>query len=1036
MNPNPRGWTTAILTAAVAIVAVLVVPSAAQAQYFGRNKVQYESFDWKILKTAHFDIYYYPAMKTAVDDAARMAERWYSRYSKLFKHSFHERKPIIFYADQGDFQQTNAISGMIGEGTGGVTESLKNRVVLPFTGSYAETDHVLGHELVHAFQYDIADGAQSSSGGLSSQNSGLNTLPLWFIEGMAEYLSLGRYDPLTAMWLRDATERNDLPTLDELTTSFKYFPYRYGQAFWSFIAGRWGDLAIPRALSYSLRGGWEQGLRRVTGMTTDSLSKEWIAAIKSEYTPLMAGRTAPDSLGASLESEEDQLSLAPSVSPDGHYVAFLSTKDIFSIDLFLADANTGKVIDELLSADADPHIDALRFINSAGGWSPDGKYLAFVLYSEGNDELALINVADRSIERQIAVPGVGAITSPSYSPDGRSIVFSGSHGGISDLYVLDIASNRITRLTNDRYADLQPTFSPDGRTIAFVTDRGELTDFSRLQYARKSIGLMDVATRRITLISPLGNVKHANPQFSPDGANLFFVSNAGGWNDVYRYELASGKTFRVTHVKTGISGITELSPAMSVAAHEGRMLVSVFENGGYRIHTLMPPSEVGEPVSAGPPDSATAGVLPPPTTNGDQIVTNYLNSPEGGLGPVDTSRVSDYSWGSHISLDYLGTPTLGVAVDTYGASLGGGISAYFSDMLGNHQIGISAQINSDLTQIANTGLQLQYQNLANRWDWGIELTRIPYVTYYTGYGGTIDTVIDGQAQTLGYNDQYQETVSLNSASLMASYPLSQTLRLEANGGYSLIGYDLTRDRTYFDALGQGLGSTSTSLPSPDALNLFQGSLAYVGDNSYFGFTSPVRGSRYRIEGGGVVGDLRFATALLDYRRYFFFNPFTIAFRAMHYGRYGADSISLSRINPLFLGDPTYVRGYSSGSFSSDECSGPNCPEFYRLLGSRLAVANLEFRVPLFGTSDFGLINFPYLPTEISLFLDGGVAWTADDTPVLKFAETSDQRIPVFSAGISGRFNILGYLVLEVYYAYPFQRPTKGAHFGFQIAPGW
>jgi hypothetical protein len=45
-------------------------------------------------------------------------------------------------------------------------------------------------------------------------------------------------------------------------------------------------------------------------------------------------------------------------------------------------------------------------------------------------------------------------------------------------------------------------------------------------------------------------------------------------------------------------------------------------------------------------------------------------------------------------------------------------------------------------------------------------------------------------------------------------------------------------------------------------------------------------------------------------------------------------------------------------------------------------------------------------------------------------------VPVFSAGISSRFNLFGYMVLEAYYAFPFQRPERGAHFGFQIAPGW
>ena len=114
----------------------------------------------------------------------------------MLLHDLSGRQPLILYANHPQFRQTNAIPGGIGEGTGGVTEVFKRRIVLPFAGPIAETDHVLGHELVHAFQYDIT-GTNVSSG-----VAGALGLPLWFIEGMAEYLSLGPVDPLTAMWDR------------------------------------------------------------------------------------------------------------------------------------------------------------------------------------------------------------------------------------------------------------------------------------------------------------------------------------------------------------------------------------------------------------------------------------------------------------------------------------------------------------------------------------------------------------------------------------------------------------------------------------------------------------------------------------------------------------------------------------------------------------------------------------------------------------------------------------------------------------------
>src|SRR5436190_20416293 len=208
-------------------------PAHAQGGYFGRNKVQYQDFDFKVLKTEHFDIYYYTEEEDAARTAGRLAERWYTRLATIFNHELHGRQPLLLYASGPHFRQTNAIEGELGEGTGGVTEAAKRRIVLPFAGPIQSTDHVLGHELVHAFQYDITN---------TSANSGANSalsLPLWFIEGMAEYLAIGPVDPHTAMWMREASRRERLPDIKDLEDP-KYFPDRYGPALWGCFCAKYG----------------------------------------------------------------------------------------------------------------------------------------------------------------------------------------------------------------------------------------------------------------------------------------------------------------------------------------------------------------------------------------------------------------------------------------------------------------------------------------------------------------------------------------------------------------------------------------------------------------------------------------------------------------------------------------------------------------------------------------------------------------------------------------------------------------------------
>ena len=329
-------------TLALILAGVAALP--AQAQYFGRNKVQYEKFDWRILKTDHFDLYYYPAESIKVHDAGRQSERWYTRLSDLFRHQF-DRKSIVWYADHPDFQQTNVIGDQLSEGTGGVTEGLRTRVVMPFTGVYKDDEHVTGHELVHVFQYNIAETAPGQ-GGLAR----LGALPLWLVEGMAEYFSLGRNDALTAMWMRDAVMRDKFPTIKQLTTDPRFFPYRYGQALWAYIGGRWGDRAVVDVYRTALRVGWDQAIIRALGLTSDSLAKDWAAANKSFYAGQLSGRTHPDSIGKRIvtQKERSEYNVGPSQSADGKFVAFFTTKtNLFGIDLVIADANTGRIVRRL-----------------------------------------------------------------------------------------------------------------------------------------------------------------------------------------------------------------------------------------------------------------------------------------------------------------------------------------------------------------------------------------------------------------------------------------------------------------------------------------------------------------------------------------------------------------------------------------------------------------------------------------------------------------------------------------------------------------
>jgi hypothetical protein len=1008
----------------LALLATCGLSVPASAQYFGQNKVHYRSFDFQVLRTDHFDIYFYPSERPGVDIAARMAERWRVRLERLLKHELRGRQPLVLYGSHTDFEQTNVIGGEIGEGTGGVTEPLRRRIVLPLAGPLADTDHVIGHELVHAFQFDMTTGPDDAPG-----RTGADRLPLWFIEGMAEYLSIGPVDSNTALWIRDAARREKLPAIKDLNNP-KYFPYRWGQALWAYIAGRWGDEVVGELLTTAAgTGDIDAAFEHVLGIKSKELSDAWHASIQLTYGDVLADAIPPDRIarlvigGKELGSE---LNVGPSISPDGQWIAFLSTRSLFSTDVYLAEAATGRIVRKLTSTATDPHFSSIQFIYSAGAWDSASRQLAVATVTSGHAALAIFDAQSGSRTREIQVPDVDEILNPTWAPDGKAIAFTGMQRGLTDLFIYDLSAGSLRRVTNDAFAEIHPAWSPDGRRIAFATDRFT-SDLSTLAIGPYRLAVLNTETGAVEAVPGFTDAKHLNPQWSPDSQALYFVSDRGGVPNVYRIGLgAQAGTTQLTTLGTGVSGITATSPAMSVASRAGAVAFSVYQDGKYDIFAIDKPR--GQP----PVDLKHNAAVLPSLDRKPSDVSELLAAPTVGLPEPAKPEVEPYS--AKLGIEGVAQPVVGVGVSRFGTSFGGGLALSFTDMLRNHQLVTAVQVNSGLgrsTSVKDIGAQVGYFNQAHRWNWGLIGGQVPYLS--SGYQSSLSQRPNGDIIQTDQLFVFRQTE--RSASGVVAYPFSRAQRIEVQGGASQISFDqIVTTQSYSRITGAVFQDSTETTSIGETLSLGTSSAAYVFDTSVFGATSPVQGQRWRFEVSPTFGSLNFTGVLTDYRRYFMPASFyTLGVRVMHYGRYGGDSQD-PRMFPLNIGYPWLVRGYDVTDIDADECPavGNSCPAIDRLIGSRMLVGNVEFRFPLL--RPFGVSSNMYgpVPVEVAFFADGGTAWNQGQRPDL----FGGSRQGVTSAGVAFRMNFFGFAVGEFDVIRPFQRPGQGWKFGFNLMPGW
>jgi Tol biopolymer transport system component len=580
-----------MLPAAI-LIAVLsaVLPPAGYGQGFGQNKVQYNQFLWSYYRTEHFDIYFPQGADLIATFAARNVEAMYRSVSGTVGHKLGARVPIILHNSHAEFEQTNVIRLPLHEGIGGFTEIFKNRIVLPFEGSYTEFHHVLKHEMTHAVVFDMLFGDNAASM-VSHQTA---QFPLWVSEGLAEYASLG-WDLSSEFFMLDATTFGYVAPPTEDFGGF--LAYKGGQLFLTWVDSTYGKGTVTKLIK-ALGDAHDlpAAFKRVTKTSLEEAGEIWLRELRFVYWPELGQRKYGKTVARKLTNHgKDQsfYNLQPSISPNGEEIAFFSDRESWE-GIFILNVKTEKVSRTVIQGGKGEKHESFHSFKSGIAWSPDSKRIAIVSKSLGRDVIHLVTASRKGmgkITREIA-PDVQAILSPSWSRDGRYIAFSGMKNGLTDIYVWDLRTGEMKQLTNDLAHDDHPVFSPSGNWIAFESDRPDantarqsanpLDDYGRL-LPFNDIYRIRLDGDSLTKVAG-GRYDEKQPTYGPSDSTLIFVSNRSGIDNIYLSKDSAG-AFTDKPLTNLLSGC--FTPSWS---WDGKKLAfSLFEEGGWDVYLMKDP---------------------------------------------------------------------------------------------------------------------------------------------------------------------------------------------------------------------------------------------------------------------------------------------------------------------------------------------------------------------------------------------------------------------------------------------------------------
>ncbi len=570
----PRCGRRFVLPALAVLLCLALSGNRVYAQFlpFGKNKINYEQFEWQILRTEHFDIYYYPEMEDLARRGGYFAETSFRKLEQEFNFTIVERIPLILYSSPLHFQQTNISPGFIPEGVGGFFEFLKGRVVIPASGSMAQLRHVINHELVHVFMHTKIMRVFDDYNIQSDRYP-----PLWFVEGLAEYYST-EWDSQAEMLLRDAVLNGYFAPISQIfAISGTFLMYKEGQAALMFMEKRYGKETILRLIDNLWRSAFFSDVMKITlGATYEEFDEAWTSSLKKQYFPLLATHDKPSTVTTELAGSGFNTAPVVYYEGDSAYVVYLANRDGYA-SIYRKSFSPGEP-ELVIRGEKTDDMESFHQSQNGMSVSKNGD-LAYVSKSGGTDVLHIYNLRMRERKASVRITGIVMLGSVSWSPDGSRLALTGiDRAGNSDLYIYNTETGAVDRLTNDIYNDIDPAWSPDGTAIAFASDRqggGAAGNHNLFLYNLESASISYLTN---------GPADYRYPSWSADGALLACTSDLEGTQNIYLIRAPSSPNQLPPHLFRLTSFTT--AAASPIWTSKGSLVFGAFDTYSFQLRGI------------------------------------------------------------------------------------------------------------------------------------------------------------------------------------------------------------------------------------------------------------------------------------------------------------------------------------------------------------------------------------------------------------------------------------------------------------------